>query len=616
MRTVDAVVVLSALCAAAFALAVFPSYSFRVGWIVRFHDTIDSAAGRSMTSALERLPPPKAADLDGDGVPELVSISHRDTLEIRDVSKHLTRIKNAVRVSVPLVGIKLRAPLAFEVGSFQAGGGGEKVIVVMTRGWTVMCYSAKLQLRWQVTIPHHFQSNIALQEAVISILPVNVYKGDEGLVVVGGRLEEHTEGHAVQHEHADGESGSSADAAETDVNAAATRYRFSYYGLDGKTGAIRWEYTPDMTENEGVGREHDYMPEGAAATETSLHDWRHYYHYILQAMPFRWDCIEDTRLRPAHFEKNKQWNRMSKISPSLVPSIERGIVGAGSATRAAIPNVVLAYTRFGIEVIHLYTGKKLTEVPLDTDSASTYADINGNGAIDRASVEDTIEIVDRSGIAHTESDFALVMEGLPPTVPLFNGSLSRGASLATVSRSHDSLLVSPLMLPRRIEMLGAKRRAFDSIFLIHSGDMSSYRFDGTLNWQIATPLDWQSDDSRPALTSMRLHSDDEREYILATAERQAMIIHPNGEVMAQTSFLFKIVAPPVLADLDNDGVTDIIVHCQDGFYGLYVTHRLATPLLVMALVLIVFMLAMFSTQHQSRVASIVRFFKRKIGAQD
>ena len=60
--------------------------------------------------------------------------------------------------------------------------------------------------------------------------------------------------------------------------------------------------------------------------------------------------------------------------------------GLGTTARSEIgeirepPNVVVAARRDGLEVLHLYTGRPLTQLPLP--SASAHGDVNGDGSVD------------------------------------------------------------------------------------------------------------------------------------------------------------------------------------------------------------------------------------------
>eukprot|EP01104_Vermistella_antarctica_P007383 TRINITY_DN1821_c4_g1_i1.p1 TRINITY_DN1821_c4_g1~~TRINITY_DN1821_c4_g1_i1.p1 ORF type:complete len:294 (-),score=51.80 TRINITY_DN1821_c4_g1_i1:125-1006(-) len=64
----------------------------------------------------------------------------------------------------------------------------EKVIVVLTDGWTVLCYDRNLHLLWETTLQTEVAEQMTFKEASILISDVPLRKGDRGSVVVGGRL--------------------------------------------------------------------------------------------------------------------------------------------------------------------------------------------------------------------------------------------------------------------------------------------------------------------------------------------------------------------------------------------------------------------------------------------
>jgi hypothetical protein len=54
------------------------------------------------------------------------------------------------------------------------------------------------------------------------------------------------------------------------------------------------------------------------------------------------------------------------------------------------PNVILTYLEDGIEVVHLYTGRTLTRLPLRPQKLSL--DLNGDGLLDQVEVRSHLRV--------------------------------------------------------------------------------------------------------------------------------------------------------------------------------------------------------------------------------
>ena len=63
-----------------------------------------------------------------------------------------------------------------------------------------------------------------------------------------------------------------------------------------------------------------------------------------------------------------------------------------------MPNVVLSRRRHGIEVLHLYTGRTLTQLPLHAHAS--HADVNGDGTVDHVTGLSSHETHSLIGEAH------------------------------------------------------------------------------------------------------------------------------------------------------------------------------------------------------------------------
>jgi hypothetical protein len=86
-----------------------------------------------------------------------------------------------------------RRPIAMAVGnvdrSYRAGEVRKQVLVVITSGWSVMCFDHNLKKLWEHNLQDDFPHAAHHREVAISITNYNLKHGDAGLVIVGGRME-------------------------------------------------------------------------------------------------------------------------------------------------------------------------------------------------------------------------------------------------------------------------------------------------------------------------------------------------------------------------------------------------------------------------------------------
>lgn len=70
---------------------------------------------------------------------------------------------------------------------FSVQNSSVQVIVVLTDGWTVLCFDSHLRLLWESTVQDKHKTRFYFEEAAIAILPNVIESGDKGCVIVGGR---------------------------------------------------------------------------------------------------------------------------------------------------------------------------------------------------------------------------------------------------------------------------------------------------------------------------------------------------------------------------------------------------------------------------------------------
>jgi len=306
------------------------------------------------------------------------------------------------------------------------------------------------------------------------------------------------------------------------------------------------------------------------------------------------------------------------------------------------PNVLVVHTQHGIEVVALRTGVPITSLALSP--GRVYADVDGDGVVDTITVLDNPE-----GARHHQSEFAhhqhdgqqqlrhclvIAMSGLPARSQLFNGTVCpdrpslRDAPLGQEAPSHSAergpshphISHTPPLVLRKLNpdtMKESKER--DVVVAIHSGVVTSYSGSGEFNWQIRTAPQWSAimDNSEAGnstsgsgtstatskLTSdaasvLAFDSDANRvselgthnsiySSILVSGESSLLLLSREGDSLTTADIPRAPIAPPVLGDFDNDGVTDIILVTDGAVLGYHLHVQQASRGILIALVVLV-----------------------------
>lgn len=291
--------------------------------------------------------------------------------------------------------------------------------------------------------------------------------------------------------------------------------------------------------------------------------------------------------------------------------------GASAATLAAWhathkPNAVVVHTSGGLEVFHLHSGARVCGLKTGAPPGLT-ADLDGDGVPDYAlAVSPAGHGARAAGGGDTAHDHARACEGvalggLPPTHPLWNVSLCHhgaggggggddslfggggggdsggllgggGASLAALA-GVEAAPPARLALPRQRGVSGGPTRDTALVaFLVSSGEVTAVRgADGHVAWRRAVPgLDWRPHSLRasgahpasPTLTAVALRPGGPPSALLAAGDRRVSLLSPAGHILASADLpgapLLPLAAP---ADLDGDGLADVLCVTRDGVYG-------------------------------------------------
>ena len=223
----------------------------------------------------------------------------------------------------------------------------------------------------------------------------STYDHDQGTILVAG----HAHPPASSGQHMDGEG------------------HFDYFALEGRTGALRWQHTArdfhrELHGDEKLTPQMDYRLDleavGAVAggidgRHEGERPWRLFRESVLAELPHTWRHPHDSRLSLARFDRTRRpeaadnrrraaasatavaagANAIAAASASHLLRSRESVVGSGDAHNQ--PNVLVAHRRCGLEVLHLYTGRTLTQLALTSSlhaQPSSHADLNGDGAID------------------------------------------------------------------------------------------------------------------------------------------------------------------------------------------------------------------------------------------
>ncbi|XP_010679823.2 uncharacterized protein LOC104895102 [Beta vulgaris subsp. vulgaris] len=480
MRKRDLAILMLAAFAIFFSLQHEGDFSFREAW---FHLLDDYP----IKYEADRLPPPIVVDLNGDGKNEVLVATHDAKIQV--LEPHTRRVDEGfsearVLAEVTLLPDKVRVAsgrraVAMAAGvidrTYRQGQPRKQVLVVVTSGWSVMCFDHNLKKLWEVNLQEDFPHNAHHSEVAISISNYTIKHGDSGLVIVGGRMEMQAhmfldpfeemniaEKTAEQHRRSAGETES------VESNDAVDLRHFAFYAFAGKSGQLRWSRKNEKIEAHSSDASMLIPQHNYKLDVHSLHsrhpgefECREFRESILGVMPHHWDRREDTYFELAHFKRHKR-KVLKKLSgkkgtlplhkpeehhPPGKDSTKKisKLIGnaaqyAGSAKMKKpmpyiptitnytqlwwVPNVVVAHEKEGIEALHLASGRTLCKLHLQ--EGGLHADINGDGVLDH------VQVVGGNGAEQTVVSgsmdvlrpcWAVATSGVPVREQLFNASI-------------------------------------------------------------------------------------------------------------------------------------------------------------------------------------------------
>ncbi|GER40391.1 FG-GAP repeat-containing protein [Striga asiatica] len=572
MRKRDLAILSLSAFAIFFSLQHEGDFSFKEAW---FHLSDDYP----IKYEADRLPPPVVADLNGDGKKEVLVATHDAKIQLLALRGNMIELAIATAVlhvlepharrvdegfsearvlaEVSLLPDKLRIAtgrraVAMATGvierNYNKREPRKQVLVVVTSGWSVMCFDHNLKKLWDVNLQKDFPHNAHHREIAISISNYTLRHGDSGLIIIGGRMEmqphmhldpfeeiEMADKNAEEHRRSATEKDASDNAGTVDLR------HFAFYAFAGRSGELRWSRKNENIEAQSSDAsqlipQHNYKLDAHALNtrrpgEFECRDFRE---SILGVMPHRWDRREDTVLELAHFKRHKRKTlkkvpgkttnyQLHKPEEKQSPGkdvtkkvsnvIDKAVNIAKSAKKKQlwwVPNVVVAHEKEGIEAIHLATGRTLCQLHLQ--EGGLHADINGDGVLDH------VQVVGANGAEQTVVSgsmevlrpcWAVATSGVPVREQLFNASICHHSPFnlfqhGDFSRSYgrhvdtSSLEVAtPILIPRKDGHRHRKGSRGDVVFLTNRGEVTSYSpglhgHDAIWNWQISTGATWSN----------------------------------------------------------------------------------------------------------------------------
>lgn len=502
----------------------------------------------------------------------------------------------------------------------------KSVIVVLTAGWSLLCFDHNLRLLWENPLATDFPRTWAPREVAILVLSHALQPGDRGLIVIAAsasRPDASVEGDAStdpltqelawEARHARGRrpvigDGDDATVGGSDVDA---RHHVNYYAFEGRTGGLRWKHNSlDFHSSgdalaDGLVPQHNYRLDAAslAGRHAGEAQCREYRESVLAALPHGWSHPTDTRLRPAHWSKHKA----------------RGQTG-GAHAQAAAPNVVVAHLQDGLEAVHLSSGHTVCKLPLKR--GGLHADLNADGVTDHV-----VATGWKSGSARSDRvpHCAVFVTSGSPGRPLFNGSVCRVVQqqVVTQGRHHwqssgdppggvPISLAPPAAVPAYEASPAAgsarRRRRWDVVFLNSRGDVTSFSPDGRRHFQLRTEADWNPDEGAvPTLHALLLRAGSTVPALLVAGERTALLLSPAGSLLTRLALPGKPVAALHVVDLGGDGSSGLLARTELGVFAYRQRQRPGTlPLAFMLGALVLVLLAITAASGHSSDGSLSR----------
>jgi hypothetical protein len=591
---------------------------------------------------------------------------------------------------------KGKTPVALAAGyteKYNEETGRKKVIVVVTEDFTVSCFDASLNLLWEKSVAHkshHLEyviAHYAIEEAAVFITPINLSDDPTGpgVVIVGASLKEKVledEPQVTVEKNFNGEDG---DVEHPENVVRAMLEHFSIYALDASNGHIVWMHDGSDVRQEQYTRSLPHqaytldsfdLSRMASHTSSGMNDWSIFKSSLVMELPHHWRGREDTSLRFAHFVRRHLGAGAGSATGKSPPSKGRKLDGAGAPasskdkkkkgspkgsslsgeglftglgaeplSRSATlphdavehtdhPNVLVAHTKHGIEVIALRSGVPLTSLALNR--GQSYGDVDGDGVVDTILILENEK--DAAGHAsqfindgedHLQHCHMMVVSGLPPRSQLFNGTLClHRRSMAdpitkSTHRKPPVITATPPLLLRtwdeRAKNTESKKK--NVVVATNMGLVTSYRSNGEFDWQCKHSPGWKLEYAFASLLHFDVDSERAEEVgshdtvysqLLVLGESEVSLVSRDGYVLTAAKIPNTPIARPVIGDFNSDGYTDLIIATDDALLGYRLEVIPSTKGLLIAFLVLSALMALFFWLHLKAEVQDTRGGKRKV----
>ncbi|KAK7367346.1 hypothetical protein VNO80_09357 [Phaseolus coccineus] len=586
----------------------------------------------------ERLPPPLVADLNGDGKKEVLVATNDAKIQVleprtRRVDEGFSEARVLFDVSLLPDKVRVmsgRRPVAMATGiidRYKIGQPQKQVLVVVTSGWSVMCFDSNFQKLWENNLQEDFPHNAHHREVSISISNYTLKHGDTGLIIVGGRMEmqphifmDPFEEMGMGARFSEHQRRSTTEKEASENSGTVDLRHFAFYAFAGRSGVERWRRKKENIEVHSSDAsqllpQHNYKLDVHALNtrQPGEFECREFRESILGVMPHRWARREDTLLKLAHFRRHKRktlkrtpgksmsypFHKPEENHPPGKDTTKKisNIIGkaanyAGSAKSKKhlpyvptitnytqvwwVPNVVVAHQKEGIEALHLASGRTICKLHLQ--EGGLHADINGDGVLDH------VQAVGGNGAEQTVASgsmdvlrpcWAVATSGVPVREQLFNVSIchythfnlfQHGELYRSYSQGSESAsleVATPILIPRSDGHRHRKGSHGDVIFLTNRGEITSY--SPGLHGHDAV---WQWQQST-GVTWSNLPSPSgmmEGGLVIPTLKPLPLRLHDNQEVILAAGEQEAVIISPggsVLATIELPGPPTHVLICED-----------------------------------------------------
>lgn len=514
----------------------------------------------------------------------------------------------------------------------------KQVVVAVCSDGSVVLFDSNLRLKWKSSIPLVSQES-DLRDVSALVTPYAATAEVGGMVVVSVREFRFSETYENEYEDDDDtmvetseerhDHGRSQDESleELDLDPRTKARHVSYFAFSGNSGDLLWKHSQEDFHKDPMGLLESgmktlYSDRMVVELQDGLHygerSCREYRESILASLPHVWFRDEDSSIHVAHFHKHRkhhgsqrqhlasrsdknsdtintppgthyQWNRDTPLKKTPKPQA---------------PNVIVSHVEDGMEVIHLFTGRPVCRLKLE--KKVLHVDVNGDGVPDHVHVSggiprpERVEMdVARRQVGHGKIGPCMtrVTAGIPPSIPLFNGTI---CSTAVQSEPHGLLdIASPVALavPRQNGHYSTKslHQKMNLFYFNSRGEVTSFDHRGEKLYTLQTGIEWrqrypnidsessdgdqdsdeQSEDSEyeeqtvsvPTFQAFSFHSHAIPSGILASGSHLATVFSEHGKEIWTGELPHVPIQKMVQTDFNMDGYMDIILVTRQGLYG-------------------------------------------------